>query len=108
MKTGKKEEKPSLSSDIGKKELRKLRAKKRGAGSVWAGLAVFGLIGWSVVVPTLGGILLGLWLDKHYPVKFSWTATCLITGLILGCINAWRWVSKENKQIQKEQEDNHE
>jgi len=34
---------------------------------VWFGLGMMGLIGWSVVVPTLLGAALGIWLDTHHP-----------------------------------------
>jgi predicted F0F1-ATPase subunit len=36
---------------------------------VWFGLGMMGLIGWSVVVPTLLGAALGIWLDAHHPGK---------------------------------------
>jgi ATP synthase protein I len=60
---------------------------------------MFGLIGWSVSVPTLVGALLGNWLDGHRPGAHSWTLSLLIAGLCVGCINAWYWVSKEAAEI---------
>ena len=30
----------------------------------------------------------------------------LLLGLVLGCLNAWHWVAKEEKKIRQEQEDN--
>ncbi len=63
--------------------------------SVWSGLRVFGLVGWSVVVPTIGGVLLGRWLDAHYKQSFSWTLSFLFIGLLAGCIMAWKWLMKE-------------
>ena len=65
---------------------------------------MMGLIGWSVVVPTLLGAALGIWLDNHYPGAYSWTLTLLVTGLVIGCLNAWHWVVKEDKEMQDEQE----
>ena len=61
-----------------------------------------GLIGWSVTVPTLIGVALGLWVDKHYPSTFSWTLMLLLIGLIIGCINAWHWVDLEYKEMQED------
>jgi ATP synthase protein I len=69
---------------------------------------MMGLIGWSVVVPTLLGALLGIWLDKSNPGSFSWTLSLLVIGLVIGCLNAWRWVTKEEKEMREEQEDNDE
>ena len=43
---------------------------------------MMGLIGWSVVVPTLLGAALGIWLDKHHPGKHSWTLALLVAGLV--------------------------
>ncbi|MHA1547085.1 MAG: AtpZ/AtpI family protein [Alphaproteobacteria bacterium] len=59
------------------------------------GIGTFGMIGWSVVVPTVGGISLGVWLDKVAPQTFSWTITLLFVGVVLGAAIAWRWVVKE-------------
>lgn len=103
-----KEEKPNKDTDfsklVGDKEERKLKAQGRNK-SVWSGLGLFGMVGWSIVVPTLGGAALGIWLDKNYKQSFSWTLTLLLVGLMLGCILAWNWVQKENKEIHKNDED---
>ncbi|MDB5387884.1 MAG: putative F0F1-ATPase subunit [Planctomycetaceae bacterium] len=61
-----------------------------------------GLIGWSVVIPTLSGAAVGKWLDKQYPGAHSWTLTLLIAGLCLGCFSAWQWVAREDQQMRDE------
>ena len=98
---------PSFAGEIGAKAARKLKARKSTSG-VWFGLGMMGLIGWSVVVPTLLGAALGVWLDKHHPGGHSWTLALLVAGLALGCANAWHWVAKEEKAIREEQEDDNE
>jgi ATP synthase protein I len=99
---------PTLASKVGAKAVRKLKARRSTQG-VWFGLGMMGLIGWSVVVPTLLGAALGLWLDQKYPGSRSWTLALLVAGLTLGCINAWLWVAKEHKSMRDdEQEDDHE
>ena len=95
-----------LSQIIKAKETRKLKEKRKSRRGIWRGLGMFGLIGWTVVVPTLLGTMLGRWLDKRYPGQQSWTLTLLITGLVLGCIIAWQILSKENKDIHKEESNN--
>ena len=100
--------KPSLSQEVGAKATRKLRARRHEKRTVWFGLGMMGLIGWSVVVPTLLGTTLGIWLDKSLPGSFSWTLTLLVIGLVIGCLNAWRWVAKEEREMREEQEDNDE
>lgn len=84
-----------FSKQVAEKEIRKLNALKEKKESAWRGLGMFGMVGWSVAVPTLLGVALGIWLDKVYPQSFSWTLTCLILGLISGCLIAWNWVIKE-------------
>ena len=97
----------TFSRQVGAQAARKLKAKSNPTG-VWFGLGMMGLIGWSVVVPTLLGTALGAWLDRHHPGTHSWTLALLVAGLTLGCFNAWRWVAKEDKAIQEEQDDKHE
>jgi ATP synthase protein I len=99
-----KDESP-LARQIETKAKRKLRAQRHVDRTIWLGLGMMGLIGWSVAVPTLIGAAIGLWLDEHYPASFSWTLTMLIIGLFIGCLNAWHWVAKERKEMQEEQED---
>jgi ATP synthase protein I len=100
--------KPRLAHDVESKAKRKIRAQRHIDRTVWLGLGMMGIIGWSVSVPTLAGVALGLWLDKHYPESFSWTLSMLIVGLFIGCLNAWHWVIKERQAMQEEQEDNNE
>jgi ATP synthase protein I len=97
--------KPPLGQEIGAKAARKLRAQRHVTRTVWFGLGMMGLIGWSVAIPTVLGAALGLWLDRRYPGGRSWTLALLVAGLTVGCWNAWHWVSREDKAIRDEQED---
>jgi ATP synthase protein I len=100
--------KASLSDEVGAKATRKRKARRNAGQSVWFGLGMMGLIGWSVVVPTLLGAALGIWLDKHYPGTHAWTLALLMAGLAIGCLNAWHWVAKEDQEIRDEQENDNE
>lgn len=99
---------PTFEGQIGAKAQRKLKARRHAEHGVWSGLGMMGLVGWSVVVPTLLGAMLGAWLDKRYPGVHSWTLTLLIIGLFAGCANAWHWVAKEDRAIRDEQTDDDE
>jgi ATP synthase protein I len=92
---------------VGTKAARKLKARQNPTQGVWFGLGMMGLIGWSVTIPTLLGAALGLWIDKQYPGKHAWTLALLVVGLVIGCLNAWHWVVKEDKAMQEEEEDHH-
>jgi ATP synthase protein I len=53
-------------------------------------LLLMGSVGWSVTVPTLVGAAAGMWIDNHYSSRISWSAILIISGLLIGCVNAWR------------------
>ena len=74
--------------EVGVKAARKLKARRNSSPGVWFGLGMMGLIGWSVVVPTLLGAALGMWLDNRHPGSHSWTLSLLVIGLVIGCVNA--------------------
>lgn len=92
-----------FSRQASRKEARKLKAKGRQGQGVWFGLGMFGLIGWSVALPALAGVLLGAWIDRTWPSRYSWTLMLLLGGIILGSLNAWYWMSQERKKIEKDQ-----
>ncbi len=82
---------------IGRKAERKRKARGERKRGIWFGLGMFGLVGWSVAIPTLAGIALGLWLDARFDDRVSWTLTLLFVGVALGCLNAWWWVRRESR-----------
>ena len=94
-----------FSREVGEKAERKIRAQRNPAKGVWFGLGMMGLIGWSVVVPTLLGAALGLWLDKRHPGGHSWTLALMAAGLAIGCMNAWHWVAQQDKEMGEDQND---
>ncbi len=78
-----------ISSDAEKK----IDSRKKGK-EIMFGLGVFGIVGFSIAIPTLLGILLGTYLDKRTDTSISYTITFLFLGLTIGCVNAWRWVKE--------------
>lgn len=98
------EEKESFKREVATRARRKEHARKHPASPLWSGFSLFGIVGWSVSIPTLLGIALGLWLDHNYAAAHSWTLTMLALGLALGCFNAWRWVSHEERGIHSDNE----
>jgi ATP synthase protein I len=93
-------EREAFREQVDRKEKRKVAVREHGKDSVWFGLGMFGLIGWSVAIPTLLGIALGIWLDTSWPQgQLSWTLTFLVLGVCLGCLNAWYWVARERNAI---------
>ena len=98
-------DRPEFSREVGAKAARKLKAQRDTTPGVWSGLGMMGLIGWSVVVPTLLGAALGIWLDKRQAGEQSWTLALLIAGLTIGCFNAWLWIAKEDRAMREDDEE---
>ena len=88
-----------LAALVGASARRKQIARRDGSAGLWFGLGTMGLVGWSVVVPTLLGAALGLWLDQRHPGTHSWTLALLVGGLCLGSLNAWRWVAQQDRAM---------
>jgi ATP synthase protein I len=89
----------TLSDKVAVKEARKIKGRLERDRDVLFGLGMFGLVGWSVAIPTLIGIALGLWIDAKWPGRYSWTLMLLIIGVILGCLNAWYWIKREGRHM---------
>lgn len=86
------------------REAHKIKARSEKNRNIWFGLGMMGTIGWSVAIPTLMGIALGIWLDTKWPGRISWTLSFFFAGLVLGCLNAWYWVRIEQKKIEGKNE----
>lgn len=87
-----------FSKTVGHRAERKRHARENNRRTAWFGLGMFGLVGWSVAIPSLIGVAFGLWLDARWPGLPSWTLTFLIIGVGLGCLNAWYWVRQESRR----------
>jgi len=88
---------PAVERIVRQVESRQTRIERGKTQNVefWRSLAFLGMVGWSVVLPTLMGAALGIWLDHHWPSRFSWTLLLLISGLLLGCANVWIRIRKD-------------
>jgi ATP synthase protein I len=92
---------------VGEKEKRKVHARQHKDRAIWFGLGMFGMVGWSVAIPTLIGLGIGIWIDAQFPSRFSWTLMGLMIGLLLGCVNAWYWLNSEGRSDEQEEEEEH-
>ena len=87
-----------LEEKVAVKQGRKEKALREGEHSAWFGLGMFGLVGWSIAGPSLLGVAIGMWIDRHWPSRFSWTLMMLMLGVTIGCLNAWWWVQRESRE----------
>ncbi len=81
-------------STVKKKIARHHKGKKK-RNQLLFSMGMFGLVGWTVAIYTIIGVLVGTWLDKHIVSDVSWTLTMIILGLIAGIVSAWIWISRE-------------
>jgi ATP synthase protein I len=95
----------AFSTAVGCRENRKLTARRKRSGGIWANLGLFGVVGWSVAIPTVLGAFAGAWVDLEWPGPPSWTLMLLLLGTIVGCANAWFWVSHQRRGIARERQD---
>ena len=64
--------------------------------------AKLSVYGWQMAIPVLLGILMGRFLDSHFPAShFSWTLNLIIIGFGVGFFNATRWVHQAGKVDKK-------
>lgn len=98
MEENREEKRERFAEKIRSKERRKQRARREGGRGILFGMGMFGLVGWSVAIPTLLCLALGIWIDARYETRFSWTLMLLVVGIGLGCLNAWYWVREESQR----------
>lgn len=90
---------PSDRDDFAKEIGKQAERRRAGRGrSVWQGLAQVGTIGWTVALPAVAGAFLGRWVDARYRTGIFWTLSLLTLGLAIGCVTAWRSMSRELRE----------
>ena len=72
-----------------KRRERRARWEREGERSIGENLAMIGVLGWTIVIPTLLGTFAGRWLDHRFAMGLFWTLSLMVVGLTLGCVMAW-------------------
>lgn len=87
---------PEKPSDEIARQAERMKSRRDNPGpSPLSGIGTFGMIGWSIAVPTVGGAFLGIWLDRVAPQAFSWTIALILGGVVLGAFISASWINKE-------------
>ncbi|GEM_PF-292662 len=88
-----------LEEIVRRKTDRRQRARQGGGVSIWSYLGTFGLVGWTVAVPTLLGLMIGVYVENRWAEGSN---RAVITGLVLGAAvgsaMAWYWVRRESEE----------
>jgi ATP synthase protein I len=66
--------------------------------SLGAHLGQIGILGWTVVVPTLLGLVLGHWLDRYFGTRVFFSAPLLMVGAGVGLWSAWKWMHRQTRR----------
>jgi ATP synthase protein I len=89
-------------AQVGAQEDRLVRARRRRDFGVMFGLGVMGMVGWTIAMPALLGVVAGVWLDARYPGPPPWTLVLLLVGTGIGVIGAWGWLAREQQSIERD------
>ena len=63
--------------------------------SLGARLGQIGVLGWTIVVPTLLCLFFGRWLDRTLGTGVFFSAPLLMAGAAIGFWSAWRWMHRQ-------------
>ncbi|HEX7682181.1 MAG TPA: AtpZ/AtpI family protein [Trinickia sp.] len=64
--------------------------------SLGARLGQIGILGWTIVAPTLLCLWAGHWLDRRFGTGVFFSAPLLMIGAAVGLWLAWRWMHRQN------------
>lgn len=57
-------------------------------------LGQIGILGWTIVVPTLLGVVVGRWLDRSFATGVFFSAPLIMIGAAFGLWSAWKWMHR--------------
>ena len=63
--------------------------RQRGANR-WRQVARVGTLGWMIVLPIVGGVLVGHLLDVRYDTGVRWALALMMCGVLIGGHSLWR------------------
>jgi ATP synthase protein I len=62
--------------------------------SLGSRLGQIGILGWTIIVPTLLALLAGRWLDRSLQTGVFFTAPLIMIGTAFGLWSAWKWMHR--------------
>ena len=74
----------------------RLARRETGHRSFWRSLGVLGMVGWPIAMGSVGGALLGRYLDTRFATGVRYTLMLLTAGVLLGCFAAWKAVTQKH------------
>ncbi|MDR5777487.1 MULTISPECIES: AtpZ/AtpI family protein [unclassified Caballeronia] len=77
---------------------REREAREEPEPSLGARLGQIGILGWTIVMPTLLALLLGRWLDRRFGTGVFFSAPLLMIGAAAGLWFAWKWMHRRTRR----------
>ncbi|MCX6089508.1 MAG: AtpZ/AtpI family protein [Candidatus Atribacteria bacterium] len=83
-----------------------MRKKKTGIEeNIWKNFGQIWDISWMTIAPIVMGVFLGQYLDKNYPLGFSWTLSLIALGALLGFYNLYQFLMRESEKDENDRRD---
>ena len=83
-------------------KIERARRSHDGKANVWYAFSLMGLVGWGMVVPMAAAIYFERWRADEFGAEPNMLGAILI-GLVLGTLNAARWMRREKKNLEREE-----
>ncbi len=74
----------------------RLARREKGHRSFWRSLNVLGMVGWPIALGSVGGALLGRYLDTQFATGVRYTLMLMTAGVLAGCFAAWKTVTQKH------------
>ncbi len=71
------------------------RARKDPEPSLGRRLGQIGVLGWTIMLPTLIGLFGGRMIDRAFGTGIFFSAPLLMLGVAFGFWSAWRWMQRQ-------------
>jgi ATP synthase protein I len=84
-----------MADSVRRERLRQGQWLREGEPSMARFVGQIGVLGWMMVIPTLLGLFIGRWLDKHFETGVFFSAPLLMLGAGLGFWSAWKWMHRQ-------------
>ena len=72
------------------RDLSRHARREQGHHTFWQSLGVLGMVGWPIALASVGGALLGRYLDARFDTGVRFTLMLLTAGAMIGSYTAWQ------------------
>lgn len=84
----------TLARRIEEQARRRARSRREKVGNLWQQVARVGTLGWMIVLPIVGGALVGHLLDRRFGTGVRWALALMSVGVVAGGFALWRAIQE--------------